>query len=413
MNESSLGRPATLNALDERSRLRHLDRTELDRLQLERFNRLLLDVLPRNKFYSAKIGTSLRLNSLDELRDLPFTTKEELSQQSEPDGWPVNLTFSLDRYVRYHQTSGTSGRPIKILDTAEDWRWWIDTWQYVLDSGQITSADRCLLAFSFGPFVGFWSAFESLIDRGVMAIPTGGMSTATRLEMIRTLRATVLLCTPSYALHLGQAAPDHSIAAEQLGVRAIIVAGEPGGSIPTVRERIQSIWNAEVIDHAGASEVGPWGVADDRRLGLHVVESEFIAEFLSMESDRMAGEAELAELVLTNLGRRGSPVIRYRTGDLVRPSWGHDRACRFVLVPGGVLGRRDDMVIIRGVNIFPSSIDEILRGFPEIDEYRIIAFRETDAMEQLRLEVEDRGTIRDGSPRPCRCDWACGSTCSL
>jgi phenylacetate-CoA ligase len=122
---------------------------------------------------------------------------------------------------------------------------------------------------------------------------------------------------------------------------------------------------------------------------LHIVESEFIAEFLSVESGKPAGEGELAELVLTTLGRAGSPVIRYRTGDLVRPSWNATVANRFVFLEGGVLGRADDMMIIRGVNIFPSSLEQILHSFPEVIEYRITATRDGE-MDSLGIEVEDR-----------------------
>ena len=144
-----------------------------------------------------------------------------------------------------------------------------------------------------------------------------------------------------------------------------------------------------MVDHSGASEVGPWGYADPQGRGVYVNESEFIAEFLSIETGKPADEGELSELVLTNLGRWASPVIRYRTGDLVRPTWNDDQDCRFVLLQGGVLGRTDDMMIIRGVNIFPTSIEQILRSFPEIIEYRLTAFKE-GSMDQLKIEIEDR-----------------------
>jgi phenylacetate-CoA ligase len=143
-----------------------------------------------------------------------------------------------------------------------------------------------------------------------------------------------------------------------------------------------------VIDHSGASEVGPWGYADQERRGLHIAESEFLAEFLAVETDRPAKDGELSELVLTCLGRAGSPVIRYRTNDLVRPTWKAVGKNRFVLLEGGVLGRTDDMMIIRGVNIFPSSVEQILRSFPEIVEYRMIAHRRGE-MDALTIEIED------------------------
>ncbi len=186
-----------------------------------------------------------------------------------------------------------------------------------------------------------------------------------------------------------EVATEHGVDLGSFDVKRIIVAGEPGGSLPAVRERIESAWNAKVIDHSGASEVGPWGYADSNHQGLHVIESEFIAEFQSIESGAAATEGELSELVLTTLGRAGSPVIRYRTGDLVRPNWSSNTSNNFVFLEGGVLGRADDMMIIRGVNIFPSSIEQILHSFPHVVEYRIIATKDGE-MDALDVQVEDR-----------------------
>lgn len=374
----------------ERRRLEGLDRESLRALQLEKLNRLLQQILPHNRFYAEKLNDlRLPLSSLDELATLPFTFKQELALDLPSHEFAANLTYPVEHYVRFHRTSGTRGRPMVVLDTPQDWQWWMDVWQFVLDSAEIGAEDRALLAFSFGPFIGFWSAFDAIIARGALAIPAGGMNTLQRLELMRTSRATVVLCTPSYALHLAEVAAEHHIDVAAMEVRRIIVAGEPGGSIPHVRRRIEQAWNARVVDHGGASEIGPWGFADPHDRGLHVIESEFIAEFISVSTGEAAQEGELSELVLTNLGRYGSPVIRYRTGDLVRPAWPQTGSNRFVLLAGGILTRSDDMMIIRGVNVFPSSIEQILRSFPEVVEYRLIA-RRMAAMDELRVEVEDR-----------------------
>ena len=210
-----------------------------------------------------------------------------------------------------------------------------------------------------------------------------------RLEMIRRTKATVLFCTPSYALRLAETAAENQIDPASLDVRRIIVAGEPGGSVPALRRRIESAWNARLIDHAGASEVGPWGYGDQAGRGLFVAETEFIAEFLSLESGGAATDGQPAELVLTSLGRFGSPVIRYRTGDVARPRFQATEGNRFVLLEGGVLGRTDDMLIVRGVNVFPSSVEQILRAFPEVVEYRVTIHRQ-NSMDLLAVEVEDR-----------------------
>jgi phenylacetate-CoA ligase len=367
-----------------------LDRATLRQHQLERLNALLAAIVPHNRFYSEKLGhIDLPLQSLDDLRSLPYTFKDELLTVSGSGDFAANCSFPLERYVRYHQTSGTRGRPMAVLDTAEDWQWWIDCWQYVLDAAEIGAEDRVLLAFSFGPFIGFWSAHDAAVARGTMVVPSGGLSTLSRVEMIRNCRATALFCTPSYALRLAEVALENRIDPASLEVRRIVVAGEPGGSVPSLRKRIENAWNARLIDHAGASEVGPWGYSDPGDRGLHIIETEFIAEFLSVATGEAAQEGELSELVLTPLGRLGSPVVRYRTGDLVRPTFNHDGTTRFVLLEGGVLGRADDMLIVRGVNIFPSSLEQILRSFPEVVEFRTTC-RKQGAMDVLSIEVEDR-----------------------
>ena len=374
----------------QRRELEQLDSQHLGSLQLGKLNALMEQVLPRNKFYARKLAQcETQVSSLDQIADWPYTFKEELVGDLIASGFATNLTLPIGSYSRFHRTSGTRGRPMVVLDTNEDWQWWIDTWQFVLDAAEIVPEDRIAMAFGFGPFIGFWSAFDAAVARGAIVAPTGSMNTLARLELIRTLGATAIFCTPSYALHMAEVARENQIEVGDLPVKRFVVAGEPGGSIPAIRNQIEEFWNARVVDHSGASEVGPWGYADPQGRGVYVNESEFIAEFLSIETGKPADEGELSELVLTNLGRWASPVIRYRTGDLVRPTWNDDQDCRFVLLQGGVLGRTDDMMIIRGVNIFPTSIEQILRSFPEIIEYRLTAFKE-GSMDQLKIEIEDR-----------------------
>ena len=407
----------------QRQQIQALPEADLRRYQLNRLNQLLAQIIPANQFYRDKLGVSgdahnpLQLDDLAQLSKFPFTVKHDLINESNPAGFAKNLTFAPNAYTRFHRTSGTSGRPMVVLDTQNDWNWWMEAWQYVLDSADLTSDDRVLMAFSFGPFIGFWSAFDAVAERGAMVIPTGAMTSLARLELIQSTAASVVFCTPSYAIHLAQVAEENGIrlADHAKSVKRIVVAGEPGGSIPTTKAKIESAWAAEVVDHCGASEVGPWGFAcpggngaDDQ--GIFVNEAEFIAEFIPVtETDAASGKdlnsailssAEAAgqgtfELVLTCLGRIGSPVVRYRTGDLVRPVWDHEHDCRFVKLSGGVLGRADDMMIIRGVNVFPASVEQILRGFPEVVEFRTTAFKQ-GAMDQLKIEVE--ATVDDIEP---------------
>jgi phenylacetate-CoA ligase len=258
----------------------------------------------------------------------------------------------------------------------------------VLAGAGITARDRVYFPFSFGLFVGFWAGFEGARALGALAIPGGGQDSLTRLGAMQALGATALVCTPSYALHLVETARERGIDLTRLGVRATVHAGEPGAGIPAVRARIEAGWGARAFDHAGMTEIGAYGYECAEQAGLHVNESEFIAEVLDPRTLAPAGEGEL---VLTNLGRTGSPAVRYRTGDRVRVA---DRPCAcgrtFLRLEGGILGRLDDMLIIRGVNVFPSAIEGIVRRFPAVEEFQIEVFRDGE-LDEARVLIEVDG----------------------
>lgn len=367
-----------------------LEKDTIAALQLRRLNELLMFLVEKNGFYRKKLkGAKLPLASLSEFEYLPFTTKKELVQdQQENLPFGTNHTFPEEEYVRYHQTSGTTGKPLKILDTRQSWDWWADCWLQVLRSAGVNKADKVFLAFSFGPFIGFWSAYEAAKKLGALVLPGGGQTSIERLQSIVNNRATVLLCTPSYALHLGEIAQENGIDLRSTNVRITIHAGEPGASIPAVREKIEEIWGAKCFDHSGMTEMGAYGYSCYAQTGLHVNEAEFIAEILAPQTLKPVGNGEKGELVLTNLGRYGYPVIRYRTHDLVLKS---DQLCQcgnpHLLLPGGIIGRSDDMVVIRGINIFPPSIEAIIREFPEVQEFRIVLYT-VGGMDQIKVEIE-------------------------
>lgn len=383
-----------LSSLEERQAWTQLSREEIRARQLERLNILLTDVLPHNPFYAARVEAVAKsggspLADVSELARLPFTLKSELQEPARFESLDVvaaaNHTYALEHYKRFHQTSGTTGRPLVVMDTASDWQGWIDSWQYVLDAAEVTSQDRVFLAFSFGPFIGFWSAFDAATARGCLAIPGGGLTSEARLQMILDTKSSVLCCTPSYALHLAEVAQAKQIDLTESHVRVIVVAGEPGGSLPATRAKIEAAWGAWVLDHAGASEVGAWGYGTRNGDGLVINERDFLPEYTTPGSDAPAASGEVAELVLTNLHRPGLPILRYRTGDLVRAV--DENQPGFAFLQGGVLGRVDDMLIVRGVNIYPTAIEQILREFPEIIEFRITAFRAAE-MDELEIEIE-------------------------
>ena len=374
---------------ETRQKILRQDRESFEVLQQKQLFSFVRTVRQENQFFRDRLDKCGEILGLDDFAKISLLHKPDLVGES---GDAANLTFPKDRYCRFHRTSGTTGRPLAVLDTKEDWQWWMESWQYVLDSASVDAKDRVLMAFSFGPFVGFWSAFDAVVERGSLVMPTGAMSTEARLDLVLNSDATVVFCTPSYALHMAQVAEEKSIPIGESSVRTIIVAGEPGGSVPEIRDRIESKWKATVVDHAGATEVGPWGFADSNGTGLFVNETQFFPEFIDVESGELltsrSSETEgvVCQLVLSTIGRLGCPVLRYVTGDLVKPTWNTDSA--FVFLEGGVLGRADDMMVIRGVNVFPTAIERILRTFNDVDEFQLIAFRDGE-MDQLKVIVED------------------------
>jgi phenylacetate-CoA ligase len=358
--------------------------------QLGRLSSLLAEVLPRNAFWTRRLGTEApgRAWSWAAFRELPFTAKPDLvaDQEAHPPLGAI-ATYPRERYVAYHQTSGTRGRPLAVLDTAESWQWWLDCWQPVYRAAAVGPGDRIFFAFGFGPFIGFWSAFDGARRLGALTIPGGGLDGRQRLHLMRETGATVLLCTVTYALRLAEVAREEGLDLRALGIRRTIHAGEAGASIASVRARVEEAWGAQCFDHAGATEVGAYGFSCAARDGIHVNEAEFIAELVDPVTGAPVGEGATGELVITNLGRAGWPVIRYRTGDLAVHG-GRSCTCgrTFLKLPGGLAARADDLMIVRGVNVFPSAVEAIVRGF-DVGEFRLVR-RRRDAMEELTVEVE-------------------------
>jgi len=374
--------------------LENAPRDQLREVQWPKLHQLLRIVFARNRFYTRKwreAGIELDdIRSLSDLRKLPFTHKSELVRaQEEAPPFGTNATFPLQAYSRVHQTSGTTGFPLRVVDTPESWEWWGRCWGYVLRGAGVTARDRVFLPFSFGPFIGFWAAVEGVRQLGAMMIPGGGWDSFQRLHVMRDLGATVICCTPTYALRLAEVARENKFDLRSIPVRALIHAGEPGANVPQTKARIESAWNAKCFDHAGASEVGAHSFeCEVQPGGIHVIESEFIAEVIDPQSGKEIQPGETGELVITNLERPGFPVIRYRTGDLVRMNLCPCACGRtFGRFDGGLLGRVDDMVIIRGVNVYPTALENVIRQFPTVDEFQITV-KTRQEMQQLEVQIE-------------------------
>ena len=388
---------------------------EIEQRQLSQLGTLLA-AMETNPFYRDRVQTFGEKLGLKPVREqahgpaptlagftegFPFTTKAELvADQAANPPYGSDLTFPVGRYSRCHGTSGSTGRPLRWLDTPESWNWMLGNWAEVYRAAGVTSEDRIFFAFSFGPFLGFWTAFESALKLGCLALPGGGMATLARLRSIIDHGATVLCCTPTYAIHLGETAAKEGVDLKASKVRVICVAGEPGGSVPAVRGRISQLWNgARIMDHHGMTEVGPVSFECPDRPGvLHVIGTSYIAEILSPETGIPVPRGDVGELVLTTLGRVGSPLLRYRTGDLVRAARPQVCTCgrSDLALEGGILGRSDDMVVVRGVNIFPAAVDDVLRSFPEVVEYQV-RVGSRDSLLELEVTVEPDAGSADAS----------------
>jgi phenylacetate-CoA ligase len=363
------------------------DPDELRDLHLRKLRAGLAEVLKANTFWRDRLHD---VRGWDDFERLPLATKAEvLADQAAHPPFGTNLTYPLERFVRLHQTSGSSGgQPLRWLDTAESWEWWLRIWaDHVYRAAGVKAGDRVFLAFSFGPFIGFWSAFGGAERLGALCISGGAMTSEQRLRSMLDVGATVLLSTPTYALRLADVANHLGIDLRGSGVRVTIHAGEPGASIPATRAAIEEAYGATCVDHTGMTELGPTGFSCSQRDGIHLIESEFIFEVLDADGHPSVE----GELVATNLGRWGMPLIRYRTGDRARVSR-EECSCgsQFVKLLGGIQGRVDDMFTVRGVNLFPSQVEDIVRRYPEVVEF-VIERRRDRHMDEVSLLVETVG----------------------
>ncbi len=373
------------------------DRSRIEPVQTERLGALLNELRAGNVYYRERLEKSGLGTGPVTLADfsarMPFTSKMDLVwDREEFPPYGSNLTYPVERYSRYSQSSGTTRGPLPSLDTAESWSAMLDCWDRVYEAAGVPLSEKIFFAFSFGPFLGFWTAFESATRRGNLSIPGGGLSSKARLQAMVAHEVEVLCCTPTYAMRLGELFASHrndETAAYRL--KKIIVAGEPGGSIPAVRERLSDLWKgARVFDHHGMTETGPVTYEHpDKPVSLCVIEEAYYAEVIDRETHREVAPGQRGELVLTTLTRTACPLLRYRTGDLVEktffaPPGGGDA---IFCLEGGVLGRVDEMVVIRGVNVYPTAVEKIIRGFPEVVEFQVIQTTR-QSMAELEVSIE-------------------------
>src|SRR3990167_7652229 len=380
-------------------RIERASRAELTRLQTRKLREQVRHAASASPFYRRKVraaaGPPESIRTLPALRALPFTTKDELKDnQAAKPLWGDLLAVPFEDVLRVHMTSATTGRPLAVLDTAADWHGFYHSYARSLHAFGVRRADMVMAAFSYGPWIGYWSGFYAAQDLGCCVFPAGGLSTDQRLDALLTYPITVLGCTPSYALFLAEAAAKKGIdLARQTQVRITWHTGEPGASIPATKARIEAAFGARAYDLPGLTEIAAWGFECDARAGLTHVNEDYCSPGVLDEQDRPVGPGGRGELVFTSLYRKAMPLVRYRTRDLVQVA---DRKCpcgrTLLAFEGGVLARLDDMKKVRGIIVYPRRIEELVRPHADVDEFQIV-FRRHEGLDDILVRIDPSPTL--------------------
>ena len=379
--------------------LERMPRERLERRQIRKFREQAVYVYENVPVFRRKLDRAgivpEEIDSFEDIRAVPTTTKDELrrAQETSNDGsdrpseetkavaeaestpYGELLAVEPEAVREYHQTSGTSGTPLRQADSGRDWEWWSDCWATVLWSQGIRPDDRVFFPFSYNVFVAFWAAHYACERIGAEVVPGGNLSSVERVELMDELEATVFMTTPTYALRLGEVAEQEGIDPAATSIERIVCAGEPGASVPGTKAKLEERWGATVHDHAGATETGAWGYScEGDSLGLHFNEAQFLIEVV--DDDGVPVEpGETGTLIVTPLDRHAQPYLRFEQRDRVRleePS-ACDCGRTFRLADGGVLGRDDDFTTVNGVLLSPTAVEDVVRQHDGVaDEYKIV-----------------------------------------
>ena len=374
-----------------------LERERLDALRLAKLRYQCEWAVARSPWYGRRFAQDgfdpAGLSSLDDLRRIPLLTRDEwMESQAAAPPYGELPAIGADGAIRVHTTSGTTGRgPLRALDSRKDWSWVAEMWAYAIWGCGIRPNDVSYIAFGYGSFIGFWGLHYSMEKMGVLNVPGGAQSTEARVRQIVDFGATVVASTPTYALRLAQEASLLGIDLPGSSVQRLILSGEPAGSIPQTKALIEEQWGAKAFDTAGMTEIGTIMVFECSHQpgGTHIIEDHMIEEVLDPETLEPVAYGERGERIVTSFGRGAIPLIRYRTGDLVCkvPASTCDCGRTFDIYEGGILGRVDDMKLVRGTNVYPRAIEAIVREFPAVDEFQIVITRE-GIRDEITLRVE-------------------------
>lgn len=379
--------------------LEALPRDQLRELQVRRFRDQLEYAIENVPFYRQKFSEldvdPGDIETIADVRSVPVTTKAELRDAQNRGDTIYGDLLGTDQaaVTEYHQTSGSSGSPVRQADTWRDWEWWADCWSTVLWAQGIRPEDRVFFPFSYNVFVAFWAAHYAVEKIGAEAVPGGNLSSIQRVRKMDELDVTAFLSTPTYALRLAEVAEEEEgIDPAALSVERIVCAGEPGASVPATKSKIERAWDAEVFDHAGATETGAWGFGCQHRdLALHLNEAQFLVEVLDDDGEPVE-PGEKGELVVTPLRREAQPYVRFELNDIVEVSdWGAcDCGRSFRYADGGILGRSDDLTKVNGVLVSPVAIEDAVHQHDEIgNRYEVVVDEHDEkAFDVVTVRVE-------------------------
>ncbi len=334
------------------------------------------------------------IKSFDDIKKVPKTDKAMLRdiQKREPFPYGTILSVPIEEVTEYRQTSGTTGQPVYHPETWQDWDWSAESWAYALYAYGIREYDRVFMPFGYSINIAFWAGHYAAEKLGCEVVPGGVLNTEARILKIQELKATALMATPTYVLGMADTARKLGIdPAKDLEVRKIVVAGEPGGSIPATKKRMEEAWGAKVYDQVGATEIGHWGYECEAQCGLHIHEGFHLVEIEDVETGELITEpGRKGSMVITTFDRYAHPCVRFDSKDIIE--LGPPETCRcgrtFRLVPGGVTGRADDITKVKGVLLAPAAIEEVVRAIPQLgDEYEVEVTKKGD-IDNISLKVE-------------------------
>lgn len=365
-----------------------MPRRQLEDLQLERLRRLLARLVERVPFYRERLRVqgiaSEEIRSLAQLEELPFTTKDDLREN-----YPFGLfAVSMDEVVRIHASSGTTGKMTVVGYTKNDVAIWAEVMARTLSCAGATAKDVIQVAYGYGLFTGGLGVHYGAERIGATVVPISGGNTKRQLTVMRDFGTTVLACTPSYAIYMAEAAREEGLDLRRLRLKSGVFGAEPWSE--EMRREIQEKMGLLAIDIYGLSEIIGPGVSSECEFqnGLHVNEDHFLVEVVDPATGRRLPYGEKGELVFTTLTKEAFPLLRYRTRD-IGILYPEPCPCgRTLIRMSRVLGRTDDMLIIRGVNVFPSQIEAVLLAIGGVEpHYQIIVDRERN-LDDLEIWVE-------------------------